>query len=218
MVKKRGHDFSFDSKHGAGILQAADRLFSVGQFGNGRAFPANRAIFLLLQFYLTEMHGSGVKGEQCAVEGFADPGDKLQGLGRLDGAEHASDRTQHTRLRTGGNSIRWRWLAEKAAITGGPPRKHSHGLAGETQDSAMGKGDFFHDTGIIHQKFGREVVRAFNNKIVAADDVPGIVGAQHFLIGPDREVGIDGEHFSLGRYDLGNIDVLGKMNYLPLEI
>ena len=164
------------------------------------------------------MHGFGIKGEQRAAKGFADTGDKLQGLGRLDGAEHAGYRPQHTRLGTGGNSIRWRWFAEKTAITGGPPRKYGHGLAGETQDAAMGKGDIFHDTGIIYQKFGREVVRAFNNKIVAADDVPDIVGAQHFLIGPDREVGIDGKHFFFGRCDLGNIDVLGKMNYLSLKI
>ena len=53
------------------LPKIADHLCLIDQFDYRLMFSANRAIFLLMELYLSEIHGFGVKGKQGVSEEFS---------------------------------------------------------------------------------------------------------------------------------------------------
>ena len=129
------------------LLKAADRGI----------FSADRAVRTFFQTHLSEIHCCGIKGQQGIGEQGSGTGDEFQHFRSLNRAQHSGDRTQHPGSRAP-DRVRRR-LSERAAITGGLPRKYGGRLTVKAENTAVGKGDTGQDTGIVHKKFGCEIIR-----------------------------------------------------------
>lgn len=80
------------------ILEVTDCLFVVYEFMDGRVIATKFTVGVVASLHLAEVHRLGIEGEQLVGEQFAHTSDVLQSLSCLNGAQHASNGTQHASL------------------------------------------------------------------------------------------------------------------------
>src|SRR3954452_7201843 len=85
------------SASGGGHWPAAERLV-VDELADGRVVAAERALRIAADLDLAELHRQGIVQKQAIHQRLAQPQNQLDRLGRLDHADHAWQRPQHTGL------------------------------------------------------------------------------------------------------------------------
>ena len=138
-------------------------------------------------------------------------------LGSLNGAQHASDSTQHTSLRACGNGT-WRRRFLEHAVIACCARQMGERLAIETQDATMRERLSCHHASIIDEKLHGEVVGAIHDEVIFLDDVERIRRVEEFVVGVHFHVRVDGLDFLLCALYLWHAHILGEMDDLTLEV
>ena len=82
----------------------------------------------------------------------------------------------------------------------------------------MRKGDTFKHTSVVNQEFGRKIISTVYYKIISCDNRIDIIGAEKIFVCLDRDIRINGVHLLSSRFNLGNVNIFGKMCYLPLQV
>ena len=100
------------------IFQITCCLLVVDQFRDGRVVTAELAVMVRTGADLAEIHRLGIECEELIGEKLAYSCDVFQGLGCLNGAEHSSDGSKYSGLRTGRHEIWWWWGAEHTTVAG----------------------------------------------------------------------------------------------------
>ena len=91
--------------------EVAGGLLVVDKVVDGGMCAAELTVVAALHMHGAEVHGLGIERQQTVGEQLAHAGDILQRLGRLNGAKHSGDGTEHASLRTGGHGpYGWRLL------------------------------------------------------------------------------------------------------------
>ena len=179
---------------------------------------AHRAIRVLPQLQLTELHLQGVIDQEAPDQRFADADDELDGLGGLDHADDARQHTKHAAFGAAGHESGRRRLGIEAAVARavlGP----EHGcLSFEPEDAAVGVRLAGEHAGVVHEVPGRKIIGAVEDDVVLAEQLERVLRGQRRLVRLDLHVRIHRVDLALGRGELGAAHIVGRVDDLPLQV
>src|SRR4030095_10756420 len=105
------------------------------------------------------------------------------------------------------------------AAVAGPTGRGKHGrLAFEAEYAAVYVWTPDHDTGVVHQKAGTEIICTVDDDVVGTDELARVVGAKRLVMGLDLDVRIDVVQAMHGRFELRPAHIFGAVEDLPLKI
>ena len=198
--------------HGRALRLRGDaaELLVVDQLPLRRVFRADRALGVLAELELAELHLQRVEQQQPADQRVADPDDQLDDLVGLERADDPGQHAEHAALGAGRHQARRRRLREEAAVARPLRSPEDRDLALETEDRAVDVGLAQHHAGVVDQVAGREVVGPVHDEVVVLEQVERVAGFEPGLVRDDPDVRVDPAQ-ALGRgFDLGPAHVLAR--------
>ena len=99
---------TFDAHGGSFFVQVAHCLLVINEFGDGGVRAAHGAFVSLMDVDLAKVHGLGIECQELIGKQLAHACEIFEGLGSLDGAEHARYGSEDSGLRARGDETR-RW-------------------------------------------------------------------------------------------------------------
>ena len=206
------------SRPGRSLRRNAAELLVVDQGLDGGLLSAERALRILAQLQLPELHLQGIVKNQTADQGPPAAQNQLDGFGGLNQSDDSGEDSQDAPLGATGNQSRRRRLRIEAAVAGTLAGVEHRRLALEPEDAPVDVGLVQQNAGVVHQVAGGEVVGSVDHDVVSGNDVQGVVGRQHGFVGLHPDVGIDIQDLLPGGVQLGTTHVLGAVNDLPLQV
>ncbi len=179
---------------------------------------ARRTVGVLAQPDFPEAHPKRVVDQETTDERFADPEDQLQGLGGLDGADHARQNTEHAAFSAARHQTGGRRLGVQTAVARTVLRREDGRLPLEAEDAAVGVGTPLQHAGVVHEIPGGEVVGPVEDDVVRGHDLPRIRRCQRAVVRFDAHSGIHRFETRRRRGNLRAADVGGGMEDLALEV
>src|SRR5438046_856507 len=152
----------------------------------GGLLTAYGALGVADKAYLVPAACERVEQQQAPRKGFADAGDELDRFGRLEGADHADERREDAHDRAT-FVLRLRILGEKTVVTRArrvAQVEHGH-LSIEADAGTGNEGLSRCDARPVQRVARREVVRAVENDVGAADQGRKALGSGALLEGLD---------------------------------
>ena len=192
-----------------------------GEILDGRVLAAQRAGRVAFHVDPVERRRKRVVDQQRTGQALADAEQLLQGLGRLNRADHAGQRAQNPGLLASWDEVGRRRLGEDAAITwvvSLKPGLEGGNLTLEAQQGAGYERPPGQVAGVVQQISGIEIVTAVGDQVVVLDDLPRVFLRKPRLVGNQAHLGVDLGHGLLGAQDLGHADARGRVDDLALQV
>src|SRR5437867_3215810 len=197
--------------------QAAE-LLVVDEFLDRRIRSADRALGVLAQLELPELHPERVEDEEAADQRVAPPEEKFDRLDRLDRSDNAREHAEHAALRARWNETGRRRFGVQTAVTGALGRVEDARLALEAEDRSVDVWLVQEDRRVVHEVPGREVVRSIDDDVVVCQGLQCVVRGQARLVRLHVDVRVDlGDPF-FRDLDLLAADVLRPVQHLALQV
>src|SRR5579884_2042975 len=130
---------------------------------------ADRAIGVLAQLQLAELHAQGVYEQQAAYQRFAFTENELDDLGRLNDAEQSGQNSEHTALRARRDKPRRRRFRIEATVARAFLGGEDAGLPFKAEDGGIGIRLSAEHAGIVDEIARGEIVRAVGDDVVVLD-------------------------------------------------
>src|SRR5277367_337159 len=159
--------------------QNAAKLVIVNQLLHGRMRAADRAVGVLAQLELAEVHVQRINEQQAADERVADAEDELDRLSRLNHADQAGKNAQDPTLGARRHQAGRRRLWIEAAIAGTIFRRKDARLPLKAEDRPVGVRLPRKNAGIVDQIPRLKIVSAVGDHIELADDLQRVGAGQH---------------------------------------
>src|SRR5213594_3200252 len=196
----------------------AAKLLVIDEFLDRRIRSADRALGVLAQLELPELHPERVEDEEAADQRVAPPEEKFDRLDRLDRSDNAREHAEHAALGARWNETGRRRFGVQTAVTGALGRVEDARLAFEAEDRAVDVRLVQEDRRVVHEVPGREVVRSIDDDVVVFQDVQRVVRRETRLVGLHVDVRVDlGDPF-FRDLDLLAADVLRPVQHLALQV
>src|SRR5437899_4511857 len=178
----------------------------------------DRALRVLPQLQLAELHAKGVEHEEAADQRVAFTEEEFDRLACLDRSYDPREDAEDATLRARGHEPGRRWFRIEAPVARPLRREEDARLTFEPEDRPVDVRLLQEDGRIIHEVPGREVVRPIDDHVVVTQDVQRVLGRQASLVGLDIDVRIDLRDPLSRHFDFLATDVLRAVQYLSLEI
>src|SRR5579883_200044 len=197
----------------------ATELLVVDQLFHRRMLAANRAVGILAQLQLAELHAQRINQQQAANQGVAFAEDQLDDLCCLNDTQQSGQDAEHAAFRARRNEPRrWRFRI-KAAIAWAVFRCEDAGLALKAEDGSVGvRLVAAQHAGVIDEIARREIIGAIRDDVVVLDDLKGIGAGEHRLVLHDIQIRIERLQLFRRRFNLGAANVIGAVDDLTLQI
>src|SRR5881409_441254 len=196
----------------------AAKLLVIDEFLDRRIQSADRALGILTQLELPELHPQCVEDEETTDERVAPPEEKFDRLDRLDRSDYAREHAKHAALRARRNEAGRGRFRIQTAIARALGRVEDARLAFETEDRSVDVRLVQEDCRVVHEVPGREVVRPIDDDVVVFQDLKRIVRGQVRLVSLHVDVRVDlGDPF-FRNLDLLAADVLRPVQHLALQV
>ena len=179
---------------------------------------ADRAVGILPQLKIAEVHAERVDQQKTTDERLANTEDQLDGLGGLDDADKPRQNAEDAALRAGRHEARrWR-LRIQAAIARAFGQAEDAGLTLKAEDGAVGVGLAEQNAGIVDEVTRLKVVGAVRDHVEVLEDLHRVRAGEHGIELDDLEVRVQVLQFLLSGVDLEHADGRGGVDDLPLQI
>src|SRR5438552_613917 len=179
---------------------------------------ADRALRVLPQLQLAELHAKGVEHEEAADQRVAFTEEEFDRLACLDRSYDPREDAEDATLRARGHEPGRRWFRVEAAVARPLRREEDARLTFEPENRPVDVRLLQEDGRIIHEVPCREVVRPIDDHVVVTQDVQRVLGRQSRLVGLHVDVRIDLRGPLFRDLDLLSPDVLRPVEHLALEI
>src|SRR5439155_1123487 len=196
----------------------AAELFVIDELLDGGVGPANRAVRLLPQLQLAELHAQRVEDEETPDERLADVHDQLERLGRLDHADDSRQNAAYSAFGTRRHEPRRRRLRIQAAVAGAAFRCEYGRLPLETKNTAVRVRLAEQHARVVHEITRRKIVGAVEDDVVRLEQLEGILRRQRDLVRFNRDVRIERVQTVSGRRQLRTADVRRPVQDLALQV
>src|SRR3989475_10217085 len=197
--------------------QAAE-LLVINEFLDRRIRSTDRALGVLAQLELPELHPERVEDEETADQGVAPPEKKFDRLERLNRSDNAREHPEHSALRTRRDEAGRRRFRVQAPVTGALRRVEDARLAFEPEDRSVDVRLAQEDRRVVHEVSGREVVRPIDDDVVVFQNVQRVLGGEARLVRLHVDVRVDLSDALLRDVDLLAADVLRPVQHLALQV
>ena len=181
---------------------------------------------ILWKLHRTESHSQSIIGEKPSRKKITFSDNVLDSFHRLKTSNNPCHGSDDSCLLTGRYSILRRRILEYTSVTRSLSRNISHQLSFETNDPRMTKRFSCHNTGIIDQKFCREIICSVDDKVIILNDIHDIFGCDEFTISINLDIRIDCLHgffcrlyfcFSKVCCCMDNLSLkIGKINFIRI--
>ena len=173
---------------------------------------------MVRQRHTADVHGQGIHSEHTSHERLPHAGNQLDGLSRLQTAEHADHRAQHAGLLAGRNFTCGGHIAEDAAVAGAFAWDDGHHLAGEPDHARMDIRLVDQHTCVIDEEFCGEVVGGIDHQIVRFDEAGDVARVDELVVGINRHIRVERADGCGRGFHFGRSDTCGGMDDLTLQI
>src|SRR3989454_2412632 len=197
--------------------QAAE-LLVVDEFLDRRIRSADRALGVLAQLELPELHPERVEDEETTDQGVAASEEKFDRLDRLDRSDNAREHPEHSALRTRRDEAGRRRFRVQTPVTRTLRRVEDARLAFEAEDRSVDVWLVQEDRRIVHEVSGREVVRSIDDDVVVFQNVQCVLRGEARLVRLDVDVRVDLSDALLRDVDLLAADVFRPVQHLALQV
>lgn len=185
---------------------------------NRGGFTANRAIRAPRQRDAPHARVEEMQRKEFSVRRRGGPAQDLERLGCLQRADDSGGGAEDAGLGAVGNDVLGRRLVKETAIARRRSRLHREDLPFKAQDAAENKRNAQKYGGIVGQELRSEVIRGFDDEIVAAQIAGRVRRIQAIVDGLDFDVRVELDEMPRGSEGLGLADVGGVVEDLALEI
>jgi hypothetical protein len=185
------------------------KLVVVDELGDGRVRTAYRAVGILPELQLAELHSERVEDEESADERLAGADDELDRLGRLDAPDHAREHAEHASFGAAGNEARRRRLGIQAPIARAFLGREHGRLPLEPENAAIDIRLVEQHARVVDEIAGREIVGAVDDDVVGREQVERVLGRDRRVVRDDLDQRVDVTQSILAEssFDLPTSDV-----------
>src|SRR5258705_1339425 len=190
----------------------------VNQLMDGAIFSAHRAIGILAQLQLAELHAERIEKQQAAGKAIPSAKNQFDGFHRLDRTNNSRQHAEYAAFSAGRNQPRRRRFRIQAAIAGTIGHAENGGLAFEAKNRAVHVGLAEQDASIVHEIAGRKIVRAVDDDIEVLEEFERVGAGELRFEAQDLYVGIEVRKARARCFALVLANIGGTKRYLPLQI
>src|SRR5712664_1403254 len=190
----------------------------IDQLGDGGMRAAHRAIRVLAQLELAELHPESVKKQQSSHEIIAAAEDHLDRFHRLDGADNSGQDAEHAAFRARGHKPRRRWFRIEAAVARAIGHAENGDLPFEPENRAVHIWLSQQNTRVVDEIPRGEIVGAVDDDIKVLEEFERIRAGELRFERLDLNVRIEVCKARAGGFALRLADVAGAKRNLTLEI
>ena len=210
----------FRHRHRGLRLFAADaaELVVVNQFRQGRLGAAGRAVGVLAELQLAELHLQRVKDQQTPLQRLAGAEDELDGFVRLNRADDAGQHSEHAAFGAARHQPGRGRLGIEAAVAGAVRQREDRRLPFEAEDAAVDVGLAEQHAGVVDEIARGEVVGAVRDDVVRAEDVERVLARELGRVQVNLDFRVEVAQAFAGGFELRPAHVLGAEGDLPLEV
>src|SRR5215204_6097171 len=196
----------------------AAKLFVVDQLLNFRLLAANRALRILAQFELAELHRPRVKQQQTIDQQIFRTENDLDRFVCLDRPDNARQYTEHTTFRARRHEAGRRRLRIQAAIARALLGPEDARLTFKPENRAVDVWLAAQHTRVVHEIARGKVVSAVDDDVVVAEESHRVVTRETRLVRFDLDVRIDIAQTIARAFDLATAEIFGAVNDLSLKV
>ena len=131
--------------------------------------PADRAIRILAELQLAELHPQRIEDQESTDQWFANPENQFQRFVRLNAADDARQDTEDAALGTARDQPRRRRLRIQAAVARTLLRTEDRRLSFESEDTAVRVRFSEQHAGVVHQIPSGKVIGAIENDVAVVE-------------------------------------------------
>src|SRR2546428_11566029 len=196
----------------------AAKLLVINEFLDRRIRSADRALGVLAQLELPELHPERVEDEETTDQRVAPSEEKFDRLDRLDRSDNAREPPEPSALRTRRDEAGRRRFRVETPVTRTLRRVEDARLAFEAEDRSVDVRLVQEDRRVVHEVSGREVVRPIDDDVVVFQNVQCVPGGEARLVRLDVDVRVDLSDALLRDVDLLAADVFRPVQHLALQV
>src|SRR5215471_2289265 len=183
-----------------------------------RIGSAYRAIGILAQLQLPELHSQGVKQHQAADQRIAFPYYQLDCLDRLDHSDYAGQHAKDTSFGTARHQTRRRRLGVQTSVARPLLGIENGGLSFAPEYRTVNTRLAQQHAGVVYEITGWKIIGTVNHDVVGLQDFQSIFGSQRGLVALNLHVWVDLGYPLSRRLEFRAADIFGRVDDLALQI
>src|SRR5207302_3369139 len=212
-----GTDLDPDPRPPSPVPASAERLV-IDQRRHSRMLAAHRAIGILLQRQLAELHAPAVEQHEAADQRLSKSDDPLDRFQRLQRADDSRQDAEHAALGARRHEVGRRRLRVEAPVARSLLRVEHRDLAVEPENRAIDVGLTEQHARVIHEIASGEIIGAVDDDVEPPEDLEGVAGREPLAKRFDLYVRIDVPQALARRVDLRRPDRGGPVDDLTLQV